>query len=85
MYVYEICLRTYSFTCFKCSVLTRFSHVHVLCHCLHYFAADKPVLTDESLLVKEGSYQIPRANVAHFMLDCVQTDQYDKKFVAIAI
>ena len=47
--------------------------------------ADKPVLTDESLLVKEGSYQIPRANVAHFMLDCVQTDQYDKRFVAIAI
>ena len=46
---------------------------------------DQPIKTEESYEVKDGSWSIPRANVAHFLLDAVETDQYDKKFIAVAM
>ena len=46
---------------------------------------DQPIKTEESYEVKDGSWSIPRANVAHFLLDAVVTDQYDKKFIAVAM
>ncbi|XP_038049260.1 uncharacterized protein LOC119722927 [Patiria miniata] len=47
--------------------------------------SDKEYLTEELQYVTNGAGRISRADVARFMLNALDTSDYDKKAVAIAI
>ena len=59
-------------------------NVNVYFHLFIYiFFSDKEIKEVEGQYVKDGRWELGRADVARFMLKCLDTSDWDRKLVAI--